>query len=287
MADICHTGGVRESGGGFFDGESCDPTVPPRIVLERVAAGDAERFRVLRRIGYRTGDVQYIIPDDPLEFTSDLTSVPHLFTWLIPRTGRHLPAALLHDALVAGAQSGTVRIGRLEADHLFRDAMGDLGTSLLRRWLMWAAVVIASIHRGAVAPVWWWRTLLYGTVTVILALGVLTTLDIADVIAVVPWLGERPLGTELLVGAIAAVMIPAVLALCWGRLWLVAAICGWALAVLLYATVLLVVLSALFVVIEALAGALQRALVGRGRRELAAGSLGREIEPTGGGQFHR
>lgn len=258
-------------------------------MLERVVVDGAERFRLVRRLGYRdpTGRAVHVFPADRAAFTSDLTSVPHLFTWLIPRTGRHLPAALLHDALIADARTTAAPIGRLEADHLFRDAMGDLGTSLLRRWLMWAAVVIASIHRGAVAPVWWWRTMLYATMTTILVLGVISTLDICDVIAVVPWLGDRPLGAELFAGAIAAALVPAVIAFAWGRLWLVAAICGWALAALLYATVLLGVLSAAFVMLDALAGAIESVLLGRRRRQLSAGSLGRQIETGRGGQLHR
>ena len=37
------------------------------------------------------------------DFTTDLASVPMLFTWLVPKSGAHLPAALLHDGLVGGA----------------------------------------------------------------------------------------------------------------------------------------------------------------------------------------
>lgn len=98
-------------------------------------------------------------PGDP--FRSDLTSVPSLFTWLVPRTGRHLPAALVHDGLIASrgepaaySTSTDVAVPRVDADRIFREAMGDLGTGFFRRWLMWSAVSLATVMAGVtdVAP---------------------------------------------------------------------------------------------------------------------------------------
>jgi Flp pilus assembly protein TadB len=70
-------------------------------VLERRARGDQEVFALFRRIGYadrHLGDL--VVPADVGTFTTDLTSVPSVFAWLVPRTGRHLPAALVHDVLI-------------------------------------------------------------------------------------------------------------------------------------------------------------------------------------------
>ncbi|WP_300390516.1 DUF1353 domain-containing protein, partial [uncultured Nocardioides sp.] len=90
----------------FFDGGAHDEPLrrdrPPRIVLERRERSDREVFTMLRRVGYadrHLGDL--VVPADLATFHTDLTSVPSVFAWLVPRTGRHLPAALVHDALVA------------------------------------------------------------------------------------------------------------------------------------------------------------------------------------------
>ena len=40
------------------------------------------------------------MPANLAHFRTDLTSVPAWFTWLVPRTGVHLPAALIHDGLI-------------------------------------------------------------------------------------------------------------------------------------------------------------------------------------------
>ena len=56
-----------------------------------------------RPIGYRpTGSSETFRSGacGPGGLPTDLTSVPWLFTWLVPKTGAHLPAALLHDGLV-------------------------------------------------------------------------------------------------------------------------------------------------------------------------------------------
>ncbi len=61
--------------------------------------------------------------------------MPSWFTWLIPKSGLHLPAALIHDGLVvAPGEPQTYvadhEIPRATADQIFRDGMRDLGTSL-------------------------------------------------------------------------------------------------------------------------------------------------------------
>ncbi|NAZ88866.1 DUF1353 domain-containing protein, partial [Kineococcus indalonis] len=112
--------------------------------------GDRERFRVPRAIGYwdaRLGPV--VVPADPATFSTDLTSVPPVLSWLVPTTGRHLPAALVHDGLTAGADGppsylAAAPVGRLAADRLFRSALRDLGVSRLRRGVMWAGVSVWS-----------------------------------------------------------------------------------------------------------------------------------------------
>ncbi len=259
--------------GRFFDGGTAsadpDPTQPPRIVLERVEVGDVrrrtERFRMQRRIAYR--DREYgvlLVPADPGTFDSDLASVPALFTWLVPRTGRHLPPALLHDGLVHGAdeipdyvsEDGHV-LDRVAADRVFRDAMRDTDTGPVRSWLVWSAVTLGTIRAGSTA----WsrgRHLRYllvaaATLLVIAALGVLATLDLFDVVDVLPWMGEQPFAEELLGGLAGAVVVPLVLGLAWGRFAVAGAVSGIALAVLLHVTVVLGLITLACLGVEQLA----------------------------------
>ncbi|HWJ11820.1 MAG TPA: DUF1353 domain-containing protein [Nocardioides sp.] len=249
--------------GRFFDGGTAsappDPASPPRIVLERVEVGDVrrrtERFRMQRRIAYC--DREYgvlLVPADPGAFDSDLASVPALFTWLVPRTGRHLPPALLHDGLVHGAheppdyvsEEGHV-LDRVAADRVFRDAMRDTDTGPVRSWLVWSAVTLGTIRSGSTA----WsrgRHLRYllaaaGSLLAIAVLGVLATLDLFDVIDVVPWMGLQPFADELVDGLAGAVVVPLVLGLLWGRFAVAGAVTGVALAILLHVTVVLGTIS--------------------------------------------
>lgn len=81
----------------------------------------------------------------PVGQTTDFASVPAVLTWLVPiETG--VPGAVLHDYL------WRVRVpaGELsfpDADGVLRQALGTLGVSGPRRWLMWAAVRWGALTR--------------------------------------------------------------------------------------------------------------------------------------------
>jgi hypothetical protein len=80
----------------------------------------------------------------PKRAATDFASVPQPFRWLIPTSGRHSKAAVLHDYLWrAEPRVCTYE----EADGLFRRALHDLEVPLLRRWIMWAAVRWVSLFR--------------------------------------------------------------------------------------------------------------------------------------------
>jgi hypothetical protein len=257
--------------GRFYDGgtagDAPDPTAPPRVVLERVEGGDlhrrTERFRMLRRLAYRDREYgELLVPVDLGSFETDLTSVPALFTWLVPKTGRHLPPALLHDGLVHAAgepasylsTEGHV-LDRVAADRVFRTAMRDTDTGPVRSWLVWSAVTLATIWHGSVA---WSRArhLRYlgaagGTLLVVAVLGVLATLDLFDVVACIPWMGaDRPFWLELAGGLAGAIVVPLLLGLTWGRFAAAGVISGIALAVLLHVTVLLGAISLAYLAAE-------------------------------------
>lgn len=251
----------------FYDGGPTggqpDPTAPPLIVLERTLDMPVDEFRMGRRLGYRDRRLgQLLVPVDTATFTTDLTSVPSIFLWLVPRTGQHLPAALLHDGLVAGAYEAApdVVIDRERADLVFRVAMADTGTGLIRRWLMWTAVTLGTFFEDRHSP--WsaaerlrWRVTAIATFVIIAALGVLATLDLFDVavpiIGGVPWMGDRPWWVELITGAVGAVVIPLLIGLvCWGRFRSAGMIAGVAFALLLHVTVGVAALTGVYLLAE-------------------------------------
>lgn len=259
--------------GGLPPGPS-RPDLPARIMLERVENGDGARaresFRMLRRIAYADEDYgELLVPADPGRFETDFASVPTLLTWLVPRTGTHLPAALLHDGLV-GARAGdrdyvatahppgADPIDRVAADLVFRRAMRDSYIPLIRRWLIWSAVTLGTIWHGSER----WsrgRHLRYlipavGSLLVVAGLGVVATLDLLDVVAWLPWMGaDRGFVLELVGGLAGAIVLPLLLGLTWGRFAVAGAVTGIALAVLLHATALLLLVTGLYQVAERVA----------------------------------
>lgn len=250
-------------------GQLPDPAEEMRIVLERHAEEGIETFSLERRLAYRDRHLgELLVPADST-FRTDLTSVPALFTWLVPKTGAHLPAALLHDALVAGRDDPTSYVStegrtvdRVEADRVFRDAMADTGTGVIRRWIVWTAVTVATIFVGRAVPWsrprhWSYRVAAAVTIVTILWLGWSATSDLFDrswVGAVdVPWMGDRPWWQELLGGLSGAIVLPLALSLLWGRLRMAGAIAGVMLAVLLHVTVGVAVIGATYLALEWLA----------------------------------
>ncbi len=241
----------------FFDPDTGGPLC---LVLASDVGGST--FALRRRIGFHDGtyDEPFIVPadDDTLEaFRTDLTSVPWFFLWLVPRVGEHLPAAVLHDGLVETSLGGRSysgpRVEREEADHIFRRAMAVSGVRLVRRWLVWTAVTFATMWR-AVRPYWRWRGVLLLTALLIAGLGSVATLDLLDVVAVLPWMGERPWWVELATGAVAAVLVPAALSLTWGRFRAAGLIGGVALALLLHVTVAVMAVYGLYRLLELVLG---------------------------------
>ena len=281
-------------------GEPPDPDADPRIVLERHTDEGVETFSLERRLAYLDRHLGELLVPADAGFRTDLTSVPALFTWLVPKTGAHLPAALLHDALVAGRGDPTSYVSteahvvdrvsadrvfrdalvagrgdptsyvsteghvvdRVSADRVFRDAMADTGTGVVRRWIVWTAVTVATIFVGRAVPWsparhWSYRVAALVTIATILYLGYSSTSDLFDrswVGAVdVPWMGDRSWWVEVAGGLAGAVVLPLALSLLWGRLRMAGAIAGVMLAVLLHVTVGLAVIATSYLAVERLA----------------------------------
>lgn len=263
-----YDGGVPARGGA--PGDPPDPSRGPRIVLERHDDDGLESFSMGRRIAYddrRLGEL--LVPADTASFRTDLASVPALFTWLVPTTGAHLPAALLHDGLVrdddlpAGSVSYVSTRGhvvdRVAADRVFRDAMADTGTGVVRRWSAWSAVTVATLILGrdlpwAAAVTWRYRLAVAVTALTVPVLGYSATADLLDVswpgAVELPWMGDRPWAAELGGGFAGAVAIPLALGLLWGRFRVAGAVLGVLLALLIHVTVALAVIAGLYVVVE-------------------------------------
>jgi len=257
---------------GGLDGDAQHPEIPPdpnadpKIVLDRVAEHGHEQFAMQRRIAYRDRHLgELLVPRVTSTFRSDLTSVPALFTWLVPKTGLHLPATLLHDGLIHPPDDVTYVsteghvVLRAEADRVLRDAMADAGTALIRRWLVWSAVATATMLDGkgtgwSKALVWRYRATAALTVLVVAILGFCATLDLFDVhvtgVPQLPWMGDRGWFTELAGGLSGAVVIPLALSLAWGRFRIAGAVVGVTLAVLLHVTVGLLGLTLVYRALE-------------------------------------
>lgn len=258
---------------------------PPVIKLERVTRTrkrwwkmrDVEEFVLLEPIGYRaelgTETFTVTVPAPGVDFTTDFTSVPSWFTWLVPKSGQHLPAALIHDGLVLDdpqvityqlsdqSDPDRTHVDRVDADTIFRDAMRDTDVGRVRRWVVWAAVVIASLVRNARVEWPWWKRLYYslvlaGTVLVVVYLGVCASFDLVDTVPTkvegwfwmgdLPWMPEGRWWWELLHGGAGAVVIPLGLSPVWLYYWRAGAIAGVALATLVHVTAAVAVVAALY-----------------------------------------
>jgi hypothetical protein len=233
----------------FYDAETGGTM---QLQLER----DGSNFRIVRPFGYRdpAHEKPFVVPADPVRFRTDLTSIPWFFAWLVPGVGSHLPAVLLHDGLVLGKGETEKThkgpdVDREEADRILRDAMASLGVPVIRRWLMWTAVILATAF-AAIRPRWYWISVASLTLGTVVVLGTIATLDLVDAWDVLPWMDERPTWQELLGGALFALVIPLALSLLWRRLWRAGAILGVALAFLFHVTLALFVLYAVYRVAE-------------------------------------
>lgn len=232
------------------------------------AVAKREEFRLLRRIGYNDdapgiGLGTIMVPANLETWTTDLTSVPACLTWLVPKTGAHLPAAILHDGLVLDKNEPMSYIAkrviyRDEADRVFRDAMAKTGTGLIRRWMVWAAVTAATMHHArqvdwGPAQKWHYRIALWGTLAVIFMLGLWSTSDLLDVPGVpgVPWIGEQPV--QALVGGVTgAIIIPLLLGATWGKFRIAGWIIGPLAALIVPAILPIVAIGALYCWVERL-----------------------------------
>jgi hypothetical protein len=264
-------GPVLSRGSGFFRPDATS-NAPGEINLRRGLKNNAEIFYLDTPIGYLDKEFGvFLIPfDGPVKsFDTDLASVPQLFTWIVPKTGTHLQAALLHDGFTPPADHTYFgpAVTQQQADRMFRDAMDSLGTGTVRQWLVWTAVAIAT----DVKSIWSSPALSIPCrigkaarhallAIVILLLGTMATLDLFDAANILPWMGTRSTAYELTTGALVALIVPAVLALPFlkGGLYTAAYLLGIAIALFLHATLITVFLLLAYNLLEAVVEARRR-----------------------------
>ena len=241
-------GAERSGRGALTVGRFFDPAGGGALQVE-LRSEDGTFFALLRPIAYAANEYAepFVVPAHLRTFRTDFATVPWVFAWLVPRSGRFLPAAILHDALVPPGDYEGPDVTRAQADHIFREAMLALGTGRIRAWLMWSAVTMGTMWTSGRL---YWRTVLVGLLAVTTLLGIVATLDLLDVWNVLPWMGQRPFGVELATGAVAAVAIPAALALTWRKFVAAGVITAVALAFLVHVTIVIAALYSLYWIAE-------------------------------------
>lgn len=88
-----------------------------------------------------------VIYDDfiiPAGYASDGASVPRALSWLYPKYGEYLKAAVVHDWLITDLLP-TGNITSTQVDQVFKQAMAELNIPKARQWLMWAGVRLGAI----------------------------------------------------------------------------------------------------------------------------------------------
>lgn len=162
------------------------------VVVRQV--GDVE-WELVEPLGYTTEAERRVTV--PVGWRTDLASVPCPFAWVVPRSGRYTPAAIVHDHL-RSAEAPTELISYREADAEFRRGMRHLGVPVVHRWLMWTAVRWSALRQRGGRRGWWrdapailaW-TLLALVVVVPPAIVVSVALLVLVLVEVVAWVPRR------------------------------------------------------------------------------------------------
>lgn len=126
----------------FVDPQGSEPA---RFVLRQVAD---DLFQLEAGFVYDPAG-RNIAVDSKTLVETDLASIPLFMAWFVPVNGRHTPAALVHDRLVADSRlPGAPADARADADDVFLTAMARTDVPPLRRNLMHTAVTAATRLAG-------------------------------------------------------------------------------------------------------------------------------------------
>jgi hypothetical protein len=100
--------------------------------------GDAKYYVITGPIRYRVGHAKLPVVV-PRGFVTDLASVPRTFWSVLPRDGKYLSAAILHDYMYWDQ-----RCNRAEADRILKMNMDDFGVSGFDKFAVYQAVKTAG-----------------------------------------------------------------------------------------------------------------------------------------------
>lgn len=193
-----------------------DGETPARVVLEQTGPTTFRVVEAFRYVDAESGE-HFVVPDPRWGDTqTDLASVPSVLLWFVPRYGQHTLPALLHDQLV----DHDLVQHRERADRIFRDAMGEQGVRFLRRWLMWAAVSLATMVRQ--------RRWLLGPIAVWLgAFGALAFRLTPPFASWDVWAFRALVEIPWWIAALIAALGPPIGSMVWGRRYLVGVMSGY------------------------------------------------------------
>jgi hypothetical protein len=97
---------------------------------------DSDHWRLIKPLVYHGARDRFVVPAG---FRTDSGSVPGVLTWLVPRTGKHNRACVVHDWMCQ-----TRVVTRKDADGIFRRILRELGVGCFRRWVMYVGVRIGA-----------------------------------------------------------------------------------------------------------------------------------------------
>jgi Protein of unknown function (DUF1353) len=185
-------------------------TQPARFSLRQV---DDDTFELSESFLYTGGPRAGPVPVTAEHLgRTDLASIPSFLGWFARRSGRHTPAALLHDQLITDEPERLPEDQRLSpvvADRLFRDVLIECDVPLVRAYVLWTGVTLRTRWHAnrlsALALVVWFVAALGGTVLVVVGL-----------LSGMPWL------------VLAALLAPVPFAGLWGRQWSGGLVAGYA-----------------------------------------------------------
>ena len=257
---------------GTWDDTTTDQTLSAGPALVQVGRLGPKSYRMLRHVGYRdrkTGTI-WVVPRDLDGWTLNFSSAPTLVNWIIPVLGNHFNAFILHDAQVEsrtytgpGAQGRDYfgpKVSRVSADRIARDAMGEHGTGLIRRWIVWVGIMLGTVYSkeglGAGRNRWGHIVWFSSYMVLLLALGVWSTMEVFGWTDAFPWMEGERWPTRLALGAVGAIATPLILSLItvrFWRHWLFGLLAGWLLAVLLPALIVTAGLTFIYIQAERVA----------------------------------
>jgi hypothetical protein len=103
-----------------------------QLVVEQL---DDIDWKVMQPLRYQGNSDSFVVPTGS---QTDFASVPKIFQWLLPRSGRYTKPAVLHDFLCRRGDQVGCPVN--DADGIFRRSMAEMQVPFLKRWVMWAAV---------------------------------------------------------------------------------------------------------------------------------------------------